>query len=222
MGEMSDSAIAFHFDFLSPYAYLAWTQIHAIAARHGRTVTHAPTLLAPLLAHGGTKGPAEIPAKRVYLVADTIRIARQLGVPYGPPASHPFNPLLALRVASLEGSEDEKRARIDALYAAAWARSEPIDTDDAVARVLDAAGLDGRDLVRRAHEPGAKERLRTRTDAAIARGIFGVPTMIADDAMFWGVESLPHLERHLRGEGIDVASELKRWMNVRPTAQRRV
>ncbi len=222
MGKMSDSAIAFHFDFLSPYAYLAWTQIHAIAARHGRSVTHVPTLLAALLAHGATKGPAEIPAKRVYLVADTVRVARLLGVPYGPPASHPFNPLLALRIASLDGSEREKRARIGALYAAAWARGEPIDTDDAAARVLDEAGLDGADLVRRAREPSAKERLRAQTDAAIARGVFGVPTMIVDGAMFWGVDSLGHLERHLRGEGIDVASEMKRWMNVRPTAQRRV
>ena len=62
---MSDPTIVFHFDFLSPYAYLAWTQIHAVAARHGRTVTPVPTLLAALLAHGATKGPAEIPAKRV-------------------------------------------------------------------------------------------------------------------------------------------------------------
>lgn len=217
---MSDDAITFHFDFLSPYAYLAWTQIHALAERHGRTVAPVPTLLAPLLAHGQTKGPAEIPAKRLYLVADTVRTARLLGVPYGPPASHPFNPLLALRVATLPGSDAEKRARIDALFTAAWARGEPIDTQDSAARVLDAAGLDGGDLVRRAIEPANKERLRARTDDAIARGVFGVPTMIVSGAMFWGVDSLGHLERHLRGEGIDFATELARWINVAPTASR--
>jgi len=217
---MSDRAIVFHFDFLSPYAYLAWTQIHALAARHGRTVTPVPTLLAALLAHGATKGPAEIPAKRVYLVADTVRTARLLGVPYGPPASHPFNPLLALRVASLDATEEERHARIDALFSAAWARGEPIDGDDGVARVLSAIGHDGAALVRAARESEAKERLRAQTDAAIGRGVFGVPTMFVDGAMFWGVDSLGHVERHLRGEGIDVDVELRRWLHVQPTASR--
>jgi len=218
---MSDEPIAFHFDFISPYAYLAWTQIHALAAKHGRTVTPVPTLLAALLAHGATKGPAEIPAKRVYLVADTVRTARLLGVPYAPPASHPFNPLLALRAASLDGTAEEKTARVTALFSAAWARSEPVDSDEAVARALDAAGQDGAKLVRAAHEPAAKDRLRAQTDAAIARGVFGVPTMLVGRAMFWGVDSLGHLERHLRGEGIDADAELRRWLHVRPTASRR-
>jgi 2-hydroxychromene-2-carboxylate isomerase len=218
---MSAEPIVFHFDFLSPYAYLAWTQMHAIAVKHGRTVAPVPTLLAALLAHGKTKGPAEIPAKRVYLVADTVRTAKLLGVPYEPPAAHPFNPILPLRIASLDGSADEKRARIDALYTAAWAKSQPIDGEDGAAKALDAAGLDGRDLVRRATEQDAKDRLRAQTDGAIARGVFGVPTMFIGDAMFWGVDALGHLERHLRGEGIDAMQELKRWMHVRPSAQRK-
>ena len=218
---MSAEPIVFHFDFLSPYAYLAWTQIHGIAAKHGRTVAPVPTLLAALLAHGKTKGPAEIPAKRIYLVADTVRTAKLLGVPYGPPATHPFNPLLALRIASLDGTADEKRARIDALYTAAWAKSQPIDSEDAVANVLDAAGLAGRDLVRAATQQDAKDRLRSQTESAIARGVFGVPTIIVDRAMFWGVDSLGHVERHLRGEGIDAKEELKRWMHVAASASRR-
>ena len=221
MAIMSAEPIAFHFDFLSPYAYLAWTQIHGIAEKHGRTVAPVPTLLAALLAHGKTKGPAEIPAKRVYLAIDTVRTAKLFGVPYEPPASHPFNPILPLRIASLEGSAEEKRARVDALYSAAWAKSQRIDTEEDAAKVLDAAGLDGRELARRATEQDAKDRLRAQTDGAIARGVFGVPTMIVDGAMFWGVDSLGHLERHLRGEGIDAMKELQRWMHVRPSAQRK-
>jgi 2-hydroxychromene-2-carboxylate isomerase len=223
-----DGVITFHFDFISPYSYLAWTQIHALAARHGRRVVPVPTLLAALLAHGATKGPAEIPAKRAYLVVDTVRTARLLGVPLVPPASHPFNPLLPLRVASLDGTEDERRARIDALFTAAWAKGEPIDTDEAVTRVLG-----DRDLATRAREPAAKERLRAQTDAAIAAGVFGVPTMNVDGSaggtsqtpnahgdMFWGVDSLGHLERHLRGEGVDTGAEMAKWLPVRATASR--
>jgi len=206
--------LVFHFDFISPYAYLAWTQIHALAARHGRGVQPVPTLLAPLLAHGGTKGPAEIPAKRAYLVLDTVRIAQHLGVPFAPPASHPFNPLLALRVATLEAGV------IGALYTAAWARGEAIDSEAAVARVLDAAGFAGGDLVARAAQPEVKARLRAQTEAAIARGVFGVPTVFAGDDLFWGVDSLPHLERHLRGERIDAAAVTKAWAAVPASASR--
>lgn len=208
------SVIEFHFDFISPYAYLAWTQIHGIAAKYGRTVKPIPTLLAPLLAHGQTKGPAEIPAKRMYLVFDTVRTAHLLGVPIQPPASHPFNPLLALRAASLEGTDAEVRARIDTLYTATWAKSEPIDSPEAITRLL------GADIATRAASSEAKAALRAQTDAAIARGVFGVPTMFVDGEMFWGVDSLGHLERHLRGEGPNVRAELAKWRHVKPTASR--
>lgn len=88
--------ISFHFDYLSPYAYLAWTQLHALAAQDGRDVLPVPTLLAALLDHSGSRGPAEIPAKRVYIFKDALRSARVLGLPLAPPPRHPFNPLLAL------------------------------------------------------------------------------------------------------------------------------
>jgi len=204
----------FHFDFISPYAYLASTQIDELASHYEWRVEPVPTLLAALLAHGQTKGPAEIPAKRVYMVADVVRTARELDVPIAPPASHPFNPLLALRVATLEPRS------IDPLFAAIWAKSLPVDSDEAVTRVLDDAGLDGRMLVTRAHTPEAKERLRKQTDAAIARGVFGVPTFIARDQMFWGVDRLGHLQRYFDGKGVDVEAEMKKWVNVKATAQR--
>jgi len=214
--------IAFHFDFISPYAYLAWTQIHALAERFGREVAPVPTLLAPLLAHGGTKGPAEIAAKRTYMFFDVTRSAHVLGVPIAPPSSHPFNPLLALRVASLDMPPADKRRLIDALYAAVWARRHGVETPEKVVEVASEAGFDGEDLVRRATEQASKDRLRKQTDHAIAAGVFGVPTMIVDGEMFWGLDSLGHLERHLRGEGVDVRSKLREWGAVSASATRKV
>src|ERR1700754_987264 len=90
-----------YFDFISPYAYLAWTQLPGLAARHGCTIEPIPVLFAALLEHHGTRGPAEVPAKRRYLLVDVAPKARALGVPVGLPPHHPFNPLLALRLASL-------------------------------------------------------------------------------------------------------------------------
>src|SRR5262245_4689302 len=143
------SALAFHFDYLSPYAYLAWQTIHAIAAKHGREVKPVPTLLAALLAHGGTKGPAEIPAKRVYTLIDVLRSAHHLGVPLSPPPTHPFNPLLALRVSSLDMDDEAKRRLVDALFAATWGGGKGVESKEQVAAVVTSIGLDGEALVAR-------------------------------------------------------------------------
>ncbi|MBX3199909.1 MAG: 2-hydroxychromene-2-carboxylate isomerase [Labilithrix sp.] len=193
--------LLFHFDFISPYAFLAWTQIRRISAQAGRTVRPVPVLFAALLDSHGQKGPAEIPAKRRYLFKDVARKAHRLGVPsVAPPPAHPFNPLLALRVASLPLAHDAREAVIDALYAAAWTKRQAIDTADAVTSVLTSAGLDGPGLVAAAATPEAKATLRSATDAAIARGVFGVPSIVLGDELFWGTDSLADLEAHLRGE----------------------
>lgn len=193
--------LLFYFDFISPYAYLAWTQIRGIAARSGRAVEPVPVLFAALLDAHGQKGPAEIPAKRRYLFKDVARKAHRLGAPsLAPPPAHPFNPLLALRVASLPLAPDVREAVVDALYAAVWTERRAIDAPDAVAAVLTGAGLDGPGLVAAAGAPEAKGALRAATDAAIARGVFGVPSIVDGDELFWGTDSLADLEAHLRGE----------------------
>ena len=212
--------ISFHFDYLSPYAYLAWTQIHALAARNGRDVLPVPTLFAALLDHSGSRGPAEIPAKRVYIFKDSLRLAHVFGVPLVPPPRHPFNPLLALRVSSIELAADERRRLIDALYRGAWGGGGGVDSPEAVTRLLDAAGFDGAGLLARAATPEIKDRLRAQTDAAIAAGVFGVPTMRVDGELFWGCDSFGHLERFLRGEDPLPADAIERWRDLPAGAQR--
>lgn len=201
MTEGMTAPLLFHFDFISPYAFLAWTQIRGIAARSGRTVEPVPVLFAALLDAHGTKGPAEIPAKRRYLFKDIARKAHRLGVQgVRPPPAHPFRPLLALRIASLPNTLDVRERVIDALYAAVWTKARAIDTAEGVSAILGEAGLDGAALVAAAQTTGAKARLREATDAAIRKGVFGVPTVLDGDEMFWGTDSLDDLAAHLRGE----------------------
>jgi 2-hydroxychromene-2-carboxylate isomerase len=191
----------FLFDFVSPYSYLAWTQIHAIAARHGRDVEPVPVLFAGILKARDARGPAETPERRAYLVRDVQRIAHALGVPIRPPPVHPFNPLLALRVAS----RAPRRELIDALFTCAWVTGEGL-TDRAV--VERAAG---REAVAAAETDEAKQLLRRATDEAIAAGVFGVPTILVDREMFFGTDSLPHLERFLGGEDPVRADFIAAW-----------
>jgi 2-hydroxychromene-2-carboxylate isomerase len=196
----SPAAIAFYFDFISPYAFLAWTQIRELAARHGREVEPVAVVFAALLDAHGTKGPAEVAAKRAYLGKDLARKAHRLGIAgLRPPPSHPFHPIAALRAASVATDPKVRERIVDALFLAVWTKGEAIDRPERVKAVLDAAGLDGTEIVRATAEIAVKDRLRTSTDAAIAKGIFGVPTAEADGELFWGTDSLPELELFLQG-----------------------
>ena len=214
--------IDFVFDVISPYAYIGWTQIHALAARHGREVRPVPVLFAALLQHGGTKGPAEIPLKRLYIGKDTLRTARVLGIPFGPPPAHPFNPLVALRIATIAPAA-EKRAVIDALFAATWGGGGGgVESKEAAQAALDRAGVGGAALVAAAGSEEAKAALRAETERAITRGVFGVPTMIDRGEIFWGVDSFAHFERHLAGDDPLHPEDLAGWMDLKASANRPV
>jgi 2-hydroxychromene-2-carboxylate isomerase len=212
----------FFFDFISPYAYLGWTQIHALAARHDRDVEPVPVLFAALLDAHGTLGPAEIPAKRRYIFHDVARTAQRLGVAIAPPPAHPFNPLLALRVASLSMDPGERRDLIDRLFAAIWAGGAGVTDPGEVARLASAAGLDGEALVAAAATSDAKDRVRRNTEAALAAGVFGVPTVQADGELFWGLDSFANLESYLDG-GLRLDPALvARWNDLPAAATRKL
>lgn len=201
----NDNALTFYFDFVSPYAYLGWKQIADVAERHGRTLIATPILFAAVLNHHGQKGPAEIPSKRIYTFKNVIRVAHFGGLTLKPPIAHPFNPLLALRAVSTPMAESQQHALIDAIFDVVWRGAEVDKSRDVtdpklIATLASRIGLDGDALVRSTSSQEVKERVKLETENAIAKGVFGVPTMIADGELFWGADSIPHLEAHLRGD----------------------
>ena len=202
--------LRFLFDFVSPYSYLAWTQIHRLAERNGREVEPVPIVLGAVLKARNAKGPAEVPHRRVYAARDLGRLAHVYGVPLVPPPVHPFNSLLPLRVASLPAPPAVRRALIDALFASTWVTGEGTTDRAVVARAADAAGL-GDEALAEAETDAGKLRLRQQTEEALAAGVFGVPTLFADGEMFFGNDSLPHLERFLRGEQPPLPDDLVEW-----------
>ena len=211
-----------YLDFISPYSYLAWTQLPELAARHGRTLEAVPVLFAALLEHHGTRGPAEVPAKRRYVLVDVARKARALGVPLGLPPHHPFNPLLALRLASLPLDPAARHALVDRFFAAAWSgRGEHLQDPAVVAALVRELGHDPERALADATSADGKARVKAQTERAIADGVFGVPSILADGELFWGVDSLPALDAFLGGArpSVDPAIEA-RWAALPPSATR--
>lgn len=212
--------MVFYFDFISPYAYLAWKRVHALGDAHGRTIEPAPVLFAAMLDAHGTRGPAEVPAKREYVFKDASRRAALAGLPLVPPPAHPFNPLLALRVASIELDPRVRRDVIDALFDATWGGGPGVTDPAVVAAIVSRAGADGEELLSAAQGEAVKRRLRERTDEAISRGAFGVPTLFVDGELFWGYESLDLAARRMDGADLIDDALLSRWRDLPAGAQR--
>jgi 2-hydroxychromene-2-carboxylate isomerase len=192
--------VDFYFDYLSPFAYLASREVRAACTRAGAQVVFRPILFPALLNHWGQRGPAEIPPKSIHTFKECLRYALLRDIPFRAPRLHPFNPLLALRV-TLAAADDAERERIaHALYALGWAQGGDLSSREEIEQQLTAAGLPALQLLERATTTEVKSLLRTETDEAIRRGVFGIPTMIADNELFWGVSQLPMLELYLTGK----------------------
>ena len=214
--------LRFYFDYLSSNAYLAWTQLPKLASRFGVEIEPIPVLFAGLLEAHGQLGPAEVLPKAVWMAKNNLRKAGLLGLPLNPPRHHPWNPLLSLRISSSPIPEAQRRALIDALFQAVWVRGLHVSEPDAVAAIATEIGLDGPGLVEGAQQPEAKARLRAQTDAAIAGGVFGVPTMKVEEELFWGYDDWPYLELFLAGKDPLDPREAQKWFgSVRPSAVRR-
>lgn len=215
------AVIEFYFDFISPNAYLAWHALPEIAAAHEREIVYRPVLFAALLQAHGQRGPAEVAPKMDWMVRNCLRKAKALGVELQPPATHPFNPLPALRACMAAGAAAERERVTGALFRATWAAGRDVGDAATVAAVLDESGLDGAAIIARTAAGAVKARLRAATDSAVANGIFGVPMFVADGEAFFGYDDLCWLDRHLGGQGTLDAGELRGWQRVRPSAWRR-
>jgi 2-hydroxychromene-2-carboxylate isomerase len=219
---MSAPQITFCFDVISPYAWIASKRIRAFAARNGASLQAKPVLLGAILAHHGSLGPAELPAKRAYTWRDAHRCAAEQGLDLEGPARHPFNPLLALRACTRAASGDAQWKVIDALFDAGWAKGADLSSPEHLAAALEVAGLDTA-ILAAAVTPQAKTALKENTAQAIEAGVFGVPSFLVNGELFWGNDRFEHLQAYLAGrDTIDterIAEQLQRPSDHRSAAR---
>ena len=190
----------FYFDYISSNAYLAWEALPKLRSKYAVEVESVPVLFAGLLGAHGQVGPAEVPVKALWMWKNNLRKAALLGVPLNVPAYHPFNPLLSLRVTTLVTAPEERAALVDRLFRAVWVEGRHVSEPEVVVSAAREVGLDGAGLVTAAGQSATKARLREETDAAIAAGVFGVPTMVVGEELFWGYDDFPYLELALAGK----------------------
>jgi len=171
-----------YFDFISPFAYLQSERLPALARE--LDIRYKPVLFAGLLGAHGHKGPAEIPAKRAFTYRFVVWQARRLGIPLKFPHEHPFNPLALLRLAIACDCRPEAVHRI---FRFVWRDGRLPDLPIEWAELTHDLGV--ADAEARIADPGVKAELKRNTDEALARGVFGVPTLAIGAELFWGVDA---------------------------------
>jgi 2-hydroxychromene-2-carboxylate isomerase len=195
-------AIDFHFDFSSPYGYLASTRIGALAARHGRVVRWRPFLIGALYKQLGYT-PLEQPGKRAYLLHDVPRSARAMVVSLRFPPSFPEALIAPARAVYWIADRDQTTAGdfAAAAFRAYWSEGRKLADPSVVAEIADEHGFAKETVLAALNDPAVKDRLKAETEAAIANGVFGSPFILVDGEAFWGADRLDQVEKWLATGG---------------------
>jgi 2-hydroxychromene-2-carboxylate isomerase len=197
------ATIDFHFDFSSPYGYLAAELIEALASRHGRTVNWRPLLLGVIFKATGGAPLTELPLKGAYSQHDFARSARFHGVQFRMPSRFPIPGQTPSRIVlALRERDAALAARVaKALYRAYFVDDRDIADADVAAAVAGSAGADAAAARAAVDDPAVKEALKREVAQAIAAGVFGSPFFLIDGEPFWGVDRLPQMDRWLASGG---------------------
>jgi len=192
--------VEFFFDFGSPTAYLAYTQLPRIARECGADIAWLPMLLGGVFKATGNQSPVMIKAKGAWMFVDLARWARRYGVPLALNPHFPINTLTLMRgaVGMQMREPDRFLGYVDAIYKATWQQSRNLNDPAVVAATLQEAGFDPAAMMALAGDPEVKQRLIATTDEAVQRGVFGAPTLFVGKEMFFGQDRLDFVREALK------------------------
>ena len=185
--------LQFHFDFSSPYGYLAAERIEALATKHARGVDWRPMLLGAVLKVTGTQPLTFVPLKGDYTRRDLPRTARFHGIEFGMPSKFPIATQAAARIVVWQRGVDARRCAplVKALYRAFFV-ADQVAADAGVDRSAARAAVD---------DVAIKDALKRDVEAAIAAGVFGSPFVVVDGEPFWGLDRFEQIDRWLATGG---------------------
>lgn len=190
--------IEFLYDFGSPNAYLVEQVLPGLAERHGATIRRVPVFLGGIFKATGNQSPlfafADIPGKVDYMRTEIDRFVRRHDVDF---LWTPHFPILSIHLMRgaifAEGMPWEDTYR-DTVWRACWVDGRNMTEPEVIVQVLAAAGLPVEDIMAGVQDEGVKKRLFATTEAAVSRGVFGVPALFHEGELFFGKDSLNDLD----------------------------
>lgn len=189
--------LKFLFDYGSPTTYLAWKRLPVLLARTGATLEPVPFLLGAVFKATGNASPVMVPAKGRWMFSDMAMWARRDATPLAMNPHFPVNTTRLMRGAIAAQDRGEFDAYSNCMFDAMWRDARNMGDEAVVATTLAAAGLDPAAYAAAAEDPGIKDRLRANTDAAVAAGVFGAPSFLVGDTLFFGQDRMDFVEAAL-------------------------
>ena len=184
--------IQFWFDFASPYAYVASERIETLARSHGATVDWCPLLLGVVLKRKSADGSPfqrATEAEHRYRRRDIERLCIRNGLPLVWPTGFPRGSLLAMRTAYVAREQGWGREFANQVFRANFVHDRDIAKTEVVADLIEACKRPSGSVLELAQSEGNKKAFLDHVEQAIARGIFGVPTVVVGDELFWATTS---------------------------------
>ena len=196
-------SVEFFFDFGSPATYLAWTQLPALCEEIGVALIYRPMLLGGVFQATGNQSPVMIPSKGRFMLQDLQRFARRYQVPMQFNPHFPLNTLLLMRAATgVQMRQPESFEHFVAtVFRAIWVDALNLGDMAVLAEVLSSTGLDPQVLLALAGEQEVKDKLKSTTEEAVRRGVFGAPSMFVGDELFFGQDRLDFVREALLADG---------------------
>ena len=180
----------FYFDFISPYSFLAHKEIKKIENKSSIKVVYKPILLGGLHNLHGIKAPAFIPAKAKHMVRDCKLIAERNKIKFRFNTYFPIRSLNLMRGVFVAEEDNFKSYYIDNIFNAIWQDGLNMNDENIVQRVLKNLNVNPKTFVLRSTSSSIKEVLKKRTSEAYEKGIFGAPTFVSNNKIFWGQDRI--------------------------------
>ncbi len=195
--------VEFIFDFASPNAYMVHKTLPVIADRHGAQLHYNPCLLGGIFKATNNVAPfvafKDVKGKQEYNKLENERFLKKHSLTAFQMNPHfPITTVLIMRGLLVAEEDGVKDKFIEAIITAMWERQENTGDPEVVVRILNDAGLDGEAIVARTQDPATKQKLIDNTNAAVERGVFGIPTFFVGKEMFFGKERLSQVEEALK------------------------
>jgi len=189
--------IEFYFDFGSPTAYLAFTQLQLIAERQKANLIYCPILLGGVFKATGNNPPASVPAKGKYMMVDLQRYADKYKVPYKRNPYFPINTLSLMRGAVSYQEEGDFLKYVNVIFQNMWIDPKNLNDEEVLKKVLIDSNFDINDFMKRISDQNIKNKLISNTENAVKKGAFGAPTIFVGDEMFFGQDRMEFIENSI-------------------------
>ena len=189
--------IEFYFDFGSPTAYLAYTQLQLIAERQKTNLIYCPILLGGVFKATGNNPPASVPAKGKYMMVDLQRYADKYKVPYKRNPHFPVNTLSLMRGAVSYQEDGDFLKYVNVIFQNMWVNPKNLNDHEVLEKVLMENNFDIDDFMKRISDQNIKNKLISNTENAVQKGAFGAPTIFVGDEMFFGQDRMEFVENSI-------------------------